>query len=145
MFSCIDADDAWNTVEIQAKFWFEIIRLFDVDGNGEIDRWELATILQTLGTSLSEEEIDHLVRLPAFLVLSPQFPPPPKTAAVGGYLMCFSSHALFQFSTMDLNGDGKLSSSELLMGITSIIAHPCTKRADPTPLSGHLQGTRLRS
>ncbi len=36
-------------------------KLFDVDGDGEIDRWELSNMLNALGSSLSDEETEQLV------------------------------------------------------------------------------------
>lgn len=39
-----------------------IIRVFDVDGNGLIDREELRKVMASLNESLSEEELDAMIK-----------------------------------------------------------------------------------
>ena len=42
--------------ELQERF-----KLFDRDGNGLIDRDELATVMRQLGEKLTDEEIDEMI------------------------------------------------------------------------------------
>lgn len=39
-----------------------IVRVFDVDGNGLIDREELRKVMASLNESLSEEELDAMIK-----------------------------------------------------------------------------------
>jgi Ca2+-binding EF-hand superfamily protein len=41
---------------------FFLCRVFDVDGNGSIDREELRKVMASLNESLSEEELDAMIK-----------------------------------------------------------------------------------
>lgn len=48
--------------EVTNKFWVNFAKQFDFDKNGEIDPFELACMLQALGSTLDDSEIEDLMR-----------------------------------------------------------------------------------
>ncbi|KAJ3063768.1 hypothetical protein HK102_008389, partial [Quaeritorhiza haematococci] len=46
--------------DLRRNFWVTLARIYDADQNGELNRVELSTMLDTLGSTFSDESIDML-------------------------------------------------------------------------------------
>jgi hypothetical protein len=70
MYASIRSPACPSIAALILSFWRECAKLFDVDGDGHINRLEVVTLLDALGMSnLTDDEIDKLVPLSLSLSL----------------------------------------------------------------------------
>ena len=49
--------------DLRSHFWKTLAKIYDHDENGCINRVELDTMLESIGSTLTEETVDKLVRI----------------------------------------------------------------------------------